>query len=108
MIYVDQPQTYPYLTLRYKTFSHMWSDTSIDELHAMADRLGLKRDWFQLKAPEGASDAYLLWRAHYDVTPPKRRIAIRFGATEMELIDYYRDHPIPKAKPALDAGQEAT
>lgn len=96
MIYVDQPITYHHLTLRYKTFSHMWSDTSIEELHVMADRIGLRREWFQLKVVEPAFDAYRLWRAHYDVTPHKRRLAIQLGAMEMELIDYYRDHPVPK------------
>lgn len=74
MILVDPPQTYE-TTLRHKTFSHMVSDVGEEELHAMADRLGLRRDWFQCR-PKASC-------AHYDITPPKRALAIRFGAVEV-------------------------
>ena len=43
----------------------------IEELHAFAARIGLRRAWFQDKP----------WpRAHYDVTDSKRRQAIAAGA----------------------------
>jgi Protein of unknown function (DUF4031) len=51
---------------------HMQADT-LAELHAMADRLGLKRAWFQSKAGKP-------WHDHYDLTRLKRDQAIRLGA----------------------------
>lgn len=49
--------------------SHMLAD-SIEELHAMADRVGLKREWFQSHSTP-----------HYDLCQTKRALAIKFGAT---------------------------
>lgn len=57
---------------------HMMADTEA-ELHAMADRIGMKRQWFQ-----GPPEHY----PHYDVSLGKRQIAIGFGAvpvTQREL-----------------------
>ncbi len=69
MILVDSIQTYNTGT-RHTKFSHMISTASEDELHAMAvGKLGLRRDWFQ-RAPFD----------HYDVTPSKRWLALRYGA----------------------------
>lgn len=48
---------------------HMFAD-SLDELHAMAAKLGLKRSWFQRGSV----------LAHYDVCLTKRNEAIRRGA----------------------------
>lgn len=53
---------------------HMTAD-SRDELDAMADRIGLRRDWIQ---HPGTS------REHYDVTEPKRRAAVAAGAVERD------------------------
>ena len=39
---------------------------TFDELHAMADKIGLRREWFQ--------------GDHYDLTPNRREVAIREGA----------------------------
>lgn len=50
---------------------HMVAD-SLDELHAFAKGLGLKRDWFQQAATY----------PHYDVTTSMREKALRMGATE--------------------------
>jgi len=47
---------------------HMLADT-VDELHAMADKIGLKREWYQPKSIP-----------HYDVCQAKRRLAIKNGA----------------------------
>jgi hypothetical protein len=52
---------------------HMIADTE-DELHAMADKIGLKREWFQ-----GGS------KPHYDVSKGKRIEAIRHGAIEVTV-----------------------
>lgn len=48
--------------------SHMTADT-LEELHAMADAIGLKREWFQ----DGSTP-------HYDVTLSKKQLAIKSGA----------------------------
>jgi hypothetical protein len=51
---------------------HMQADT-LEELHAMADRLGLRRSWFQSKPGKP-------WRDHYDLTATNRNQAVRLGA----------------------------
>ncbi|WP_404291484.1 DUF4031 domain-containing protein [Microvirga sp. RSM25] len=50
---------------------HMWADTR-EELHAMADRIGVRRKWFQ--RPPKAS-----WE-HYDICLTKRAQTVRYGA----------------------------
>lgn len=57
------------------TMCHMIADTP-DELHAMADRIGVARRWFQ--APPKAS----FW--HYDIAKSKRAIAIAAGAADCD------------------------
>jgi len=49
----------------------MWADTD-DELHAMADRIGVARRWFQ--QPPKAS-----WK-HYDIALSKKALALASGA----------------------------
>jgi hypothetical protein len=49
---------------------HMLADTS-EELHAMADRIGVARKWCQDPGTH---------REHYDIALSKRAIAIQFGA----------------------------
>jgi hypothetical protein len=51
---------------------HMMADT-LDELHAMANAIGLRREWFQPKSTP-----------HYDVSQSKRRLAIERGAIEID------------------------
>jgi hypothetical protein len=51
---------------------HMQAD-SLDELHAFAASIGLKREWFQTR--EGRPD-----KDHYDLTASKRDAAILAGA----------------------------
>lgn len=74
MILVDSIRIYD-TPLRYKGWSHMVSDTSEEELHAFAARLGLKRSWFQSRPKASA--------AHYDLTPTKRALAVKLGAVEV-------------------------
>jgi hypothetical protein len=50
----------------------MVSDRSVEELHAFASEIGLKRRWFQ----DGP-------RPHYDLRPSKRRLAVTKGAKEV-------------------------
>ena len=51
---------------------HMVGDT-LDELHAMADRIGIARKWFQ---------ADTSW-PHYDIALSKRALAVKAGAVEL-------------------------
>ena len=50
----------------------MVSDRSVEELHAFASEIGLRRRWFQ----DGP-------RPHYDLRPSKRRLAVTKGAKEV-------------------------
>lgn len=74
--YVDDMYKYPMGEFRprgvvrvYK-MSHMIADTD-EELHAMADRIGVARRWFQ--------------GDHYDVTMTKRAEALKAGAVAITL-----------------------
>lgn len=71
MILVDSPKRYE-TKLRHKVWSHMVSTVSADELHQMADMLGLKREWWQQES-----------FSHYDITPPKRLKALKLGAIQV-------------------------
>lgn len=66
-VYVDDMRA-PYGSL---IMCHMLADTD-DELHAMADAIGVKRIWWQ--SPEKTSGS------HYDICLSKKAIALRFGA----------------------------
>ncbi len=63
-VFVDRAR----LPLGRMLMSHMIAD-SVEELHEMADRIGLKREWFQ---DHGFP--------HYDICQGKRWLAIRHGA----------------------------
>lgn len=68
-VYVDRLRDWGW---RYGPSCHMIADT-LDELHAMAARIGMKRIWFQT---DGGP--------HYDLTASRRKMAIDCGAIEME------------------------
>lgn len=70
-VYVDRAQN------RFGTMimCHMIADTP-DELHTMAQRIGVKRHWFQ--APPKASFP------HYDIAKSKRALAVQFGALDCD------------------------
>lgn len=63
-VYVDSAQH----QLGRMRMSHMLAD-SLDELHAMADKIGVRRKWFQPRSTP-----------HYDVCQAKRAQAIELGA----------------------------
>lgn len=52
---------------------HLTTDGNIEELHAFAAKIGMKREWFQ--------EHRLL--PHYDLTPKRRAAAIAAGAVEV-------------------------
>lgn len=54
---------------------HMFCDGPLEELHAMALRIGMRQDWLQL----GRSGV-----PHYDLTPPRREAAIAHGASPVD------------------------
>ena len=60
-VYVDKYK------LKFKNYlmCHMTAD-SIEELHEMANKIGLKKEWFQP-----------LSRPHYDITQSKKKLAIK-------------------------------
>lgn len=65
---------------------HMQADT-LEELHAMAERLGLRRAWFQSKPSRP-------WHDHYDLTRRHRAEAARLGAilvTSREAVQRNRE-----------------
>lgn len=77
-IYVDDMRA-PYGRM---VMCHMVADT-LEELHEMADRIGVARRWFQGDAS---------W-PHYDIALSKRKLAVEFGAVEVtrrELVGVVR------------------
>jgi hypothetical protein len=66
-VYVDSVR----FRFRGMVMCHMWADTDA-ELHRMAQRLGMRREWFQ--SPPKAS-----WK-HYDISLTSKRRALGFGA----------------------------
>jgi hypothetical protein len=74
-VYVDRLESWGWVIRGRTTQScHMFIDgTDLEELHVFAERIGLKRQWFQDKriAP------------HYDLTPSRRALAVKLGAVEV-------------------------
>jgi predicted kinase len=68
-ILVDELREYPDASLPFTRWCHMATDGSFEELHEFADRLGLRRAWFQ--------------RDHYDLPARGRAAAIALGAEDV-------------------------
>lgn len=68
-VYVDDMRA----PFRGMVMCHMVADTD-DELHAMADKLGLARRWHQKPGTP---------HSHYDIAMSKREQAVRLGAIEI-------------------------
>ena len=78
-VYVDSQQN-PFGRMK---MCHMLADT-VDELHAMADKIGIKRQWFQNHSTP-----------HYDICQSKRAHAVQHGAIEVgrrETVALIRKH----------------
>jgi Protein of unknown function (DUF4031) len=57
------------------TMCHMIADT-LEELHAMAAQIGMKREWFQDR-PKASFP-------HYDLSLTRRKMAVEAGAIEVD------------------------
>ena len=68
-VYVDNMR-FPYGRM---IMCHMIADT-LDELHEMADRIGVNRKWFQNNS----------LHPHYDISLGKKMMAIEFGARQID------------------------
>ncbi len=74
--YVDTVRSYPDAGLRFTDYCHLLADTR-EELHAMADAVGMPRWTFQDHP----------WRWHYDLPAHLRPAAIERGARAVLLHD---------------------
>jgi Protein of unknown function (DUF4031) len=72
--YVDTVRSYPGSGLRFTEFCHLLADTP-DELHAMADALGIPRRFYQDHP----------WRWHHDLPSHLRPRAVELGAREVTM-----------------------
>jgi hypothetical protein len=77
---------------------HMQADTAA-ELHAMAERLGLRREWFQSKPARP-------WHDHYDLPRERRELAIELGAIAVSRAEAVRRNAAWRA--AFKAGSRST
>lgn len=76
-VYVDALVRWPGARAPFdKGSCHLTADT-LEELHAFALRIGMRRSWFQdhRAAP------------HYDLTPGRREVAVRLGAVEETCVE---------------------
>jgi hypothetical protein len=98
MVYVDTIQNYGgSASFKWKDSCHMYADT-LDELHAFAKKIGLKRAWFQDKR-----------LPHYDLNKGRHAAAIKAGAIQHDLRQAYdfwtvkgwtrRSQPQPDSQP---------
>ena len=73
--YVDRLQSGQVRGCRARSWCHLIAD-SLDELHAMAAAVGMRREWFQASPPASTP--------HYDLVPSRRAEAVRRGAIELD------------------------
>ena len=67
-------------------WSHLTADT-VEELHAFADRLGHRREWFQARCKHAkcpTTDGVCV-HFHYDVVDSNRTKAISLGAVPIDI-----------------------
>ena len=79
-VYVDELRNYPVSSRwRYGQACHMPADT-LEELHAFAGKLQLRRSWFQ---PHERCP-------HYDLTAKRRGMAVSLGAMEVSAREFVK------------------
>lgn len=81
-IYVDSLFDSQETDWRRGEWCHMWCDGNEQELHALAQRIGLQRDWFQDMNPRFH---------HYDLRPSKRKLALENGAFYKPLREWIKE-----------------
>ena len=87
-VYVDEIQTWPTTIRCFRAGScHLMAD-DLDELHAFAARLGMRREWFQ---PASSP--------HYDLTPKRRAKALELGAVFVPAREQARRRIAARRKP---------
>jgi len=84
LFYTERTPRWPY-----DRACHLTADT-LSELHEFAERIGMKRAWFQEHRRH----------PHYDLTASKRRLAVRLGAVEIRARE--RAERIRRLNEALD------
>lgn len=75
-IYVDEAK----LPYRGDLYCHMMTDGAVEELHEFAQKIGMKRIWFQDKPNH----------PHYDLSSWRRSVAIRRGAVAVSAVEMIR------------------
>lgn len=113
-VYVDDafiPATVPNGGRKVKSrWCHLIADTE-DELHEFAQRIGLRRSWFQVPKFAGKPckpDSRAAQNWHYDVTESRRAAAVRLGAVEVtqremkDIIDARYARLYPEAAEELE------
>ena len=82
MIMVDELRRWPHARHRcfHRGACHLTTDGPLEELHEFAERIGLRRRWFQEHplAP------------HYDLSPARRVRAVTAGAVEVSAREQAR------------------
>lgn len=73
-VYVDPIREHPPFH-GWTLWCHMIADSE-EELHAMAQRIGMRREWYQ--------------GDHYDLRPDGRALALSLGAVEMSMREMAR------------------
>lgn len=95
-VYVDDMRRRARVGRLDAVWSHLLADDD-DELHAFAARLGLRRAWFQKPGTP---------LAHYDVTEPKRQLALRLGAIPIGYMSRESMNLVRRRREALGARGE--
>lgn len=86
-VYIDDMNA-PYGRM---TMCHMVADSD-EELHAMADKIGVARKWHQNPKTMGVSNS------HYDICLAKKALAIKYGAIPItfrqlgRMLNHKRSH----------------
>ncbi|MDP2663345.1 MAG: DUF4031 domain-containing protein [Dehalococcoidia bacterium] len=79
-VYIDELEPcIPTAKWRWGMSCHLFAD-NLPELHQFAQRIGLKRAWFQDR----------LFFPHYDLTAGRRKVALNNGAVQRSLREYVK------------------
>ncbi len=91
-VYVDEP-IHPFGRMM---MCHMMAD-SMEELHAMADKIGVARKWAQMTR-----------MPHYDICKSKRSLAVRYGAIETDSKSLVRRFLRKESPPASEGSGQGS